>query len=343
MGVDLPAPAYAPPEQRVDFFRRLDDRLASLSGVHASLASAIPMGGAIEGRVLFVGQPDLPREQRPVVSYVTVGPRYFETVGAVLLRGREFDRDDGRPGQEAVIVNERFVQMHFSNRDPLGQSIRLRADQPWMTVVGVTRNVRQRTTESGAFDPVLYLPVAANPPVRINVLARSDAALAAVASSVREQVSALDADLPLYDLRTVEEQLALTRWPLRVFGTMFAIFAGIALVLAGVGLYAITAYSVAHRTQEIGVRMAFGADARQVRWLVTRGASRQLALGVLVGAVGAAALSRVLPAILAGSGGADPVTLIGVSALLLAVGVAAALIPARRAVGLDPMVALRTE
>jgi ABC-type antimicrobial peptide transport system permease subunit len=124
---------------------------------------------------------------------------------------------------------------------------------------------------------------------------------------------------------------------------MFAIFALIALVLAGVGLYAVTAYSVAHRTQEIGVRMAFGANARQVGWLVTRGASRQLALGVLVGAVGAAALSRVLPAILTGGGRAEPVTLIGVSALLLAVGVAAALIPARRAVRLDPMVALRTE
>ena len=343
MSVDLPPDTYAAPDRRRQFYAQLEDRLEAALGSTAALSTAIPLGGAVPARVLFDGRPVPPADARPAVSLVTVGRHYFETIGAAVVRGRPFSADDGRSGGGLAIVNERFAAVHLTGADAIGQRIRLDPAGEWLTVIGIVRNVRQQRTESGAFDSVVYLPVAANPVARINVIARFTADPAAVAAQVREQARAIDADLPLYDTRTVDEDLARSRWPQRVFGSLFAIFAAIALILAGVGLYAVTAYSVAHRTQEIGLRMALGATAAQIRWLVARGATSQLAGGLLIGSAGAVAVGRVVPAILAGSGGTSIVTLTAVAALLLGVGLTATLIPARRATRLDPMVALRTE
>jgi predicted permease len=343
MGIDLPASEYSTPDERRAFYAQLTDRLAGTPGLQATLASNTPLSPAAEGRVLFEGGAEPPLEQRPRTSLVTVGRGYFETIGAAMIRGRSFAGDDGLPGREAAVVNQRFVDAYLEGGDPLGRRIRLAPEAAWMTVVGVAANVMQRATESGGFDPVVYLPFTANPPVRTNILVRSDGDVARVASALREQVRALDANLAIYDIRTVDEQLAMSRWGQRVFGSMFAIFAGIALLLAVVGLYAITAYSVAQRTQEIGIRLALGARARQVWWVVTRRASAQLAAGLLLGGAGSLAVTRVLPAFLAGTGGGRPATLLVVSLLLLGAGLAACFVPARRAMRLDPVAALRQE
>ena len=342
MALDLPSPSYPSSEARLLFFRQLDERLRKLPAVRATLASSIPMGGGPEGPVFFENRPPQPGERRRAASLMTIGPRYFETVGAQLVQGRAFTEDDGPAERGGVIVNQRFAEMYFPDQRALGRRIRTGNDAEWMTVIGVATNVRQRITDSGAFDPIVYHPLQDNPPARINVLLRASS-LAAIVPAVRAAVRALDVDLPLYDLRTVDEQLAIARWPARVFGTIFVVFAAIALILAGVGLYALTAYSVAQRKQEIGVRMALGAQATEVAWLVTRRASTQLGLGLLIGGAGAAAVSRVIPAVLAGSAVGDPLTLVLVCALLLAVGLTAALIPARRAMHMDPVRALRTE
>ena len=339
MSIDLPAARYASSEQRFLFYRQLDERLATSPGVHATLATAIPNGDAGEVAIVTGDQPLVDQSSRRGTARVTVGPRYFEALGVGLVRGRLFN--DGE-SSGAAIVNRRFVDVHLGGGAALGSQFRIAPEPEWLTVIGVAENVRQNRNGDG-FEPVVYLPLGANAPARMELLLRSETDVARVAAALRVQVRSLDVDVPLYDIRTVDEEIAISRWPQRVFGTMFAIFAGVAVVLAAVGLYAVTAYGASRRTQEIGVRVALGAQARQIWWLVTRRASKQLAAGLVIGALGVLAVGRVLPAVLFGMSAADPLTIDAVAGLLLAIGIAACVIPARRAMRLDPVAALRAE
>jgi putative ABC transport system permease protein len=212
-----------------------------------------------------------------------------------------------------------------------------------MTIVGVVRDVRQRMLPTREFDPVVYRAYSVEPPQLMAVIARSASGLGPVAGVVRGAVQALDPDLPLFPIATVEEVQARQFWPQRVFGSLLGAFALVAMLLAACGLYAVTAYAVARRTREIGVRVALGADARSVWWTVTRVTLRQLAIGVVLGSAGAAAVATVLPAMLVGTGGAEPLVFTAVAMALAAVGVIASAIPARRAMRLDPTVALQAE
>jgi hypothetical protein len=286
---------------------------------------------------------------------VTVGPRYFATVGAGDVRGRDFTTGDGEPGRGAAIVNQRFAALHFGGGDPLGQRIRLAAPAfpgatavpesagEWLTIVGITPNILHRPMPGGGFAPVVYVPLAANPSTGTNVLVRFAGDPAPAASAVRAQVRALDPDLPFYDVFTVEELAYDLLWEQRLFGSMFVIFAGMALVMAAVGLYAVTAYSVSQRTREFGVHMAFGASAAHVQWLVARRASPQVLVGLSLGIAGTAAISRLIPAVLTVSQASDPRVLAGVAGGVLAVAAAACLVPARRATRIDPVQALRAD
>jgi ABC-type antimicrobial peptide transport system permease subunit len=212
-----------------------------------------------------------------------------------------------------------------------------------MTIVGVIGNVRQRMLPSREFDPVVYRAYTAEPPRLMQVIARSASGAGAVTSFLRSQVQASDPDLPLFPVTTIEEALAQQFSLQRVFGSMLAAFAAIAMLLAMGGLYGVTSYAVARRTREIGVRVALGADARRVWWVVSGTTLRQLAIGVVLGTAGAAATATVLPTMLVGTDGADPVVFAAVAAVLVAVGVTASAIPARRAMRLDPVAALRAE
>ena len=214
---------------------------------------------------------------------------------------------------------------------------------PWVTVIAIAPTIRQRNIEEALPDPVMYLPLLAEAPANIALLVRAPRDAAALTTVLREEVRAIDPDLPLFNIQTMDQVLAQQRWPFRVFGSMFAIFALIALVLAAIGLYAVTAYSVTQRTQEVGVRMALGAQARQVRWLFVRQSLWQLAIGLSIGLAGAFGVGVILKSLLVQTGSRDPVTLTTIVVVLLTVALFASYWPARRATRLDPLKALRYE
>lgn len=353
MELSLSTRTYDTPERRLLFYQQLEEGLASNGNTKAALASHAPASGAEVRRPLIEGRSPADAGALPPVSVMNVGHRYFEVVGTLLAQGRMFTAADMRTGSEAVIVNQQFAKTYFRDESVIGQRMRLALPNStgngpegasgWLTVIGVVGNVRQRQLRSGEFDPVLYVPYAIDSLPTMSILARSDFDLASTVAVIRDQVRALDPELPVFNISTVQESLSVNRWPQRVFGSMFGIFALIALSLATVGLYAVTAYAVSRRTREIGVRVALGADPRQVWWAVTGPTLRQLALGLLMGLAGAAAVAAVLPAMVVGTTGANPLTLIGVAILMLVVGIAACVIPGLRATRLDPIAALRSE
>ena len=353
MQLIFPVRTYASLESRALFLHRLDDRLNGINTIAgASSTNYLPFSGASLRRFEIDGRADMTGEQRPLVGMVAVGTKYFDAMGVRMLRGRAFTAHDGEPGREAMIVNQRLADMHFRGEDPVGKRIRLINDgnipgAPRFyaaTVVGVSPTIRQRGFERDP-DPVVYITHGQNAlmAMGVNLIVRARDNPVAVTSLLRQEVSAMDPDVPVTNIRTMDEILARNRWPQRTFGTMFLAFAIIAIVLAAVGLYSVTAYSVSQRTQEIGIRMALGAEGEQVRWLILRRGLIQLAVGLALGLGGALGTGRLLQGMLVGTGPADAVTLVVISFVLVSVAVMACFWPARRATRLDPVKALRYE
>jgi putative ABC transport system permease protein len=310
------------------------------------------MNGAFTRRLRIEGKPASGTDTLPIVSLVRVGRRYFDVVGARAIAGRSFAESEGRFPDDGVVVNERFARMQFQDEPVIGKRIRLiemnaaagaADDSPWLTIVGVVANVRQSMLPSGEFDPVVYGPYASDPPQGMQVLMRSASGRATAGALVGDHVRMLDRDVPVLPLRTVDEALAVQMWPQRTFGSMFFVLASIAMLLATCGLYAVTSYAVSRRTREIGVRVALGADARSVWWAVTSATLRQLAVGLVLGTVGGAMVATVLPAFLVGTGGVRLLAFAVVVIALVAAGVLASALPARRAMRLDPVTALQSE
>jgi putative ABC transport system permease protein len=243
--------------------------------------------------------------------------------------------------------------MHFPGEDPVGQRIRLLDASPARvydatpplaaTIVGVVPTVRQRNFQEPDPDPVAYVPYRTDPQRFVFLVVRGQGDPAALTALVREHMRAVEPDLPLFGILTLDQILAQQRFSFRVFGSMFGMFAVIALVLSAVGLYAVTAYAVSQRTAEIGVRMALGAQSSQVLWLMMRQALWQLAIGLPIGVAGAFGVGRLLQSVLAQTNGRDPLTVAGIAVVMMVVSIAACFWPARRATRLDPVAALRND
>jgi putative ABC transport system permease protein len=350
MNLALPDHKYPTAERRADFYRRLEERLGAFTPMgSATMTSNVPLGSGMALGLEIDGRTPRTDEPRPQVTRVVIDTRYFDTVGLRLTRGRPFVDADGTSGREVAIVNQRFVSMYFAGEDPLGRRIRLMPDAPastpsaWITIVGISPTVRQRNLREVDPDPVVYVPYRFAPLPSMTLLVRAAGQPSGMTTLLREEVRALDPDLPLFDVATMDQFIARTRSFYRIFAAMFATFSVVALALSAVGLYAVTAYSVTHRTREIGLRMALGAEARQVWWLIARRSSVNLAIGLTLGMAGAFAVGRLLRSVLAQTSATDPATLAMIVIVFVTVSMAACYWPARRAARVDPIIALRGE
>ena len=349
MRLYLPLTKYPTAEGRQQILERIEERLATVNAWQSSaITSNPPAFGGFMRQLAFDGRPD-DAEHRPEVTMVSVSNGYFDTLGVKVVQGRTFNRDDGMAGHEAVLVNQRLVAMHFKGEDPIGRRITLYDPTPGPTqsppkaafIIGIVPSIRQRNFQERETDPVVYLPSRTDPQRIATLILRVPGDPASATTTIRNEMRAIEPDLPLVGIQTMDESLAQQRWPLRVFGSMFAIFAAIALVLSALGLYAVTAYSVSQRTAEIGVRMALGAQSTQVMWLVLKRSLVQLAVGLPIGIAGAFGVGKLLQSLLVQTSARDPVTLIGIALMMVCVSLAACFWPARRATRLDPVTALR--
>lgn len=350
MTLRLPPEKYATAEQRSDFYRRIDERLARLANVTSvTLANAPPFLSGSRRQVSSDNRVPADGERLPSIEVMIVGSRYFETVGLRILRGEALSHDHAVAGREGVVVDPVFVERFLAGIDPIGHDITLYANRESprrVTIVGVAeRRERARGLPVAEAIPVVYVPFLSEPiPTVILVAALSDAVHATgVASTLREEVRGIDPDLPLFDVRTLEERLNSQLWALRVFGGMFAIFAGAALLIATVGIYGVVAYTTSQRTQEVGIRMALGARNSQLWWAMMRAKVAQVALGIIVGAVAAYLLLRLMGGLLVGRYGQDPITLAVSGGFLLIVAMVAMLWPVWRATSQSPVAALHYE
>lgn len=346
---------YPTPASREQFVEALLPRLRSLPGVEsASAASNFPLGGSSSWRFELDGKPVPENAKKPAVEGLIIGPEYFHVMGKPLLRGREFGPADGLPGKEFAIVNQRFAAKYFPREDVVGKRVRLELpnhtgalqgtdSNVWLTIVGIGPNMRQNDPSRIDMEPLVYIPYQLLPASGFGIVARIDGNPKSLIATFRREVQKLDQDLPVFAASTLADFFVQIRWPFRVFGTLFTLFALFALILASVGLYAVIAYGVAQRTPEIGVRMALGASRRSILALVLGSALRQLVIGLVIGLGAAFAATRVLSSLLVGVEASDPLTFLTLALILCGIAIAACLIPARRAMRIDPIVALRYE
>jgi predicted permease len=352
--VTLPPSRYPQPADRWAFHERLTERLDTLPVESLTIASNAPAGGVFQQPFEIEGREMRDANNRlPLVHRMVVAPDYFEALDLVVGRGRGFSETDGTAGAQVAIVNEPFVARYFPDSEALGARFRLDPDLsrtpgapvvPWFTIVGVSPPVFQQSPQQDlSVQPTVYLPFRQEPLGTFTVLTRSRSGRDAVVAGIRNELRQADPDLPLYNIRSMDEILAQRNWPYRIFGTLFASFAIIALLISSVGIFAATAHGVGQRTQELGVRMALGAGGRDILWLVLRQGITRIAIGMVIGVLAAVGVSRVLVSVLVNTTATDPTTFISICLLLAAVTLLACFVPARRATRLDPVDALRTE
>lgn len=347
----LPVAAYPDSLSQTQFYDELQPRLEARYGAgNVTLARTFPGLGS-EGRRFAVEGETYERDQDyPETNWVRITPGYFETFGVSIRQGRDFTQQDNPTSLPVAIVNQSFVASFFPDKSPLGRRVRLGdsdSEEPWLTIVGVAPDMYLDgpNVDDEDYEPEgVYTPFHQRPDewvgVAINV-ARADPL--AITPEVRDIVASVDDNMPIYFVDTLEGWLNQSTWFVRVFGTIFMIFGGVALFLASVGLYGVMAFSVRQRTKEMGVRMALGAESRDVMWLIVRQGGVQLAIGLVLGIGLAALLSRGMDVILFGVEPLDPTTFIGIAIVLIGTGLLASFVPARRATRVDPVIALRYE
>ena len=323
-------------------------RVEALPGVVSATASnQIPLGGGGSGGQLEIeGKPVANRADAPFVQWTGVTNHWFGTLGVPLISGRPLDETEARTKSSVAIINETMRRQFWPDVDPLGRRFKLVGDStnPWFTVIGVAHDYETGPLDDpGPIGPSFVVSYRHLPTRNTGLMIRTTGEPAQITNAVRNAIRQSDPTLPVFDTRTMEEVRKLGFWAQRLFGWMFAMFGIIALVLASVGVYGVIAYGVSQRTQEIGVRVALGAQPADVIRLVVRNGAILALSGIAIGLVGAFALTRVIQSLLTDVSSTDPMSFIGVTLFLGAVALFASYVPARRATKVDPLTALRAE
>jgi predicted permease len=335
---------YADDHQRQAFFKDALQRLQSLPGVQAVAATtALPLTLSISGTDFRIeGRPEPAEGQEPMTNTSGVSPDYFRALGVPVLKGREFTHRDTSDAPLVAVINNDLAQVYFPNEDPLGKRNTLTDGESWVSIVGVAGDVKRLGLDTNV-KPEVYLPYfqAASP--SMSLVVRSNLDPSSLATAMKSQVQMIDKDLPLDETKTMEELLAESNSGRRFNMLLLSLFAGVALLLAIVGIYGVMSYTVAQRTKEIGIRVAIGAQASDVFRMVIGHGMMLALIGIVFGLVAAYGVTRLMTSMLFGVEPTDPTTFVGIALLLAVVAFVACYIPGRRATKVDPLVALRYE
>jgi putative ABC transport system permease protein len=342
--VDLNWSRYTSRELVIDFADQLMQRMSTQGGVKAvAVSSDFPLNnGGIIGLQPFLirSRPVEAGQEPPNTDVTSVSPDYFRVIGVPLLRGRIFTNADRDTANIPAIISRRLAETHWKGRDPAGDQVSIDNGRRWLTVIGVVGDVRQTGPAQNITDEI-YIPFLASPTSDMRVLVQAMGSPAGVAAGLRGAVRALDDRQPIVSVQTLEELRGTRLSEPRVATILLAAFAIISLVITTGGLGGVVAYSVSQRTTEIGIRMALGAERRDILWSVTREGAIVIAAGLLVGVATALAVTRVLGSLLYEVTTTDVWTYAAVTVVLALIGVISCLVPARRALRVDPIKALR--
>lgn len=346
MNLNLPVAKYRDEAARAAFYSDLVQRVKAQPGVEsAAVTNYIPLGGANSSDAYLVeGVPEPRPGEEEIGRYRVSTPDYFRTMGIRILKGRAFTDQDKADTPPVVIVNETLARKHWPNQDAIGKRIRFFGPlerAPWMEIVGVVEDIKHELNLP--VTPEYYLPHAQDPWNAMVLVAKTSVEPGSLAGALRQQVLAIDKDQPVFDVKTMQEVRSTSVAVYSSASVMLGIFAGVALLLASIGIYGVMAFVVTQRTQEIGIRMALGARALDVLKLVVRNGMKLALLGIVFGLAGSWALTRFMKGLLVGVEATDLLTFSVVSICLLLAAFIACYLPARRATKVDPLVALRYE
>ena len=343
------------PGERYDSSRAISSRIEeviqrieALPGVVSATASnQIPLSGGGDGAILEIeGKPVANPAEAPFSEWTGVTGHWFSTLGIPIVKGRAFTDDEARTRAPVAVLTETMARRFWPDADPIGRRFRFFNDtsRVYYTVIGVARDYKNgELADAGPVQPNFLLSYPHLATRNTGVMIRTTAAPAQITSAVRKAIRDSDPTLPVFEVHTLEEVRQIGFWAPKLFGWMFAMFGIVALVLASVGVYGVIAYSVSQRTQEIGVRVALGAQPSDVIRLVVRNGALMAAVGITIGLAGAFGVTRVIQSLLVNVSSTDPVSFIGVTVFLAAVALFASYVPARRATRVDPLTALRAE
>jgi putative ABC transport system permease protein len=342
--LSLPQKKYALPEQQTAFADALLERLKTLPGVQAAgLTHSMPLVGDYVLGFNIEGRPAIAPSDLPNTNYYAVTPEYFRAMGIRLVRGRIFTTRDDAKAPRVAIINETLARQHFSNEDPIGKRINItNGPDTWREIIGIVGDIKQygvdKPTSNQSYEPFAQVPFSS-----LNVVIRTSGPSPALFGAIRPTVYAVDKDQPIGAIRPLEEIMADSIARQRFAMTLLTVFSLVALVIAAVGIYGVMAYSVVQRTGEFGIRLALGAQQRDVLRLVLAQGGKLVGLGLLIGLVATLAASRAMGSMLFNTSAQDPLTLAAITLLLGAVALVACLLPASRATKVNPIEALRAE